>query len=71
MYIITPQSRPLDVLVTSIREFHIQNTVEMVDTISNMQVYDLNSKPHGGKSLRGIIYHAIGVRLYPPSGSEQ
>ena len=31
-----------------------------------MQISDLNSKPHGGKSLRDIIYRAIGVCLYPP-----
>ena len=41
----------------------------MVDTISNMQLSDLSSKPHGGKSLQNIIDRAIRARLYPPSVS--
>ena len=35
----------------------------MIDTRSNMQLYDLNSKPHGGKSLRDLIDPAIGVHF--------
>ena len=46
---ITPQSRPLDALITAINELHLRITFEMVDTISNMQLADINSKPHGGK----------------------
>ena len=42
---------------------------EMVDTRSNMQLADLNSKPHGGKSLQNIIDRAIGAQFYPPPGS--
>ena len=42
----------------------------MVDTRSNMQLADLNSKPHGGKSLRNLIDRAIEDRIYPPRGSE-
>ena len=38
----------------------------MVYTRSNMQLTDLNSKPHGGKSLRNLIDCAIGVWFYPP-----
>ena len=41
----------------------------MVDTRSNMQLADLNYKPHGGKSLRIIIDCAIGAQFYPPPGS--
>ena len=41
----------------------------MVDTRSNMQLADLNSKHHGRKSLRNIIDRAIGVCFYPPPGS--
>ena len=47
----------------------IRKIFEMVDTISNMQLVDLNSKPHGGKSLRNIIYCSIGSHLYPPTRS--
>ena len=43
----------------------------MVDTRSNMQLSDLNYKPHGGKILRDIVYLAIGSCFYPPPGSEK
>ena len=36
-----------------------------------MQLYDLNSKPSGGKSLRYFIDRAIGVLFYPPPGYDQ
>ena len=42
----------------------------MVDTKSNMQLSDLNYKPHGGKSLRYIIDRVIGAHFYPPPGLE-
>ena len=45
-------------------------TIDMVDTRSNMQLYDLNSKPHGGQSIRNLNDCAIGVRFYPPPGSK-
>ena len=35
-----------------------------------MQLADLNSKPHGGKSPRDIIDRVIGVCFYPPPESE-
>ena len=49
--IITPQSRPLDVLITALHELHLRKIFDMVDTRSNMQLAELNSKPHRGKSL--------------------
>ena len=69
-YIITPQARPLDVLITALHEHHIQKILEMVDTRSNMKLVDLTSKPHGEKSLRDITDCVIGVRFYPHPGSE-
>ena len=53
--IINPQSIPLDVLNNALYELHPRKTFEMLDTILNMQLADLNSKLHGGKSLRNII----------------
>ena len=67
--IITPQSRPLDVLITAIHELHLRKIFEMVETRSNLQLSDLNSKPHGVKILQNLIYRAIGVQFYPPTGS--
>ena len=46
---ITTQPRPPDVLITDFHELHLQKTFEMVDTIPNIQFFDLNSNPHGGK----------------------
>ena len=47
---ITPQVRPLDVLITALHELHIRKIFEMVDTRSSMQLDDLNSKPRDEKS---------------------
>ena len=65
--IIKTQSRPLGVLITALRELHLIKTFDMVDTRSNMQLSDLKSKPHGGKSIINIMSHSIGYRLCPPS----
>ena len=62
---ITPQARPLEVLITALHELYLRKTFDMVYTRSNMQLADLSSKPHGGKSLRNIIDRDIGARLYP------
>ena len=68
---ITPQSRPLDVLINDFHELHLSKIFDMVDIISNMGLDNLNYKPHGGKSHINIIDCAIGSRFYPPTGSEQ
>ena len=66
--IITPQSIPISALITALHELRIRKTFEMVDTRSYMQLSDLNSKPHGRKSLQNIIDFSISFRLYPPLG---
>ena len=71
MDIFTPQTIPLNVLITGLHELNLQKRFEMVDTRSYMQLDDLNSKPHGGKGLQDIINPAIGVCVYPPPGSKQ
>ena len=48
---IITQTRPLDVLISYLHELHPRKASEMVDTRSKMQLSDLNSKPHGRKSL--------------------
>ena len=42
----------------------------MVDTISNMQLADINYKLYVGKSLRYIVDRAIGIRFHPPLESK-
>ena len=66
--IITPQDININVLITDLHEFYLRKTFETVYTGSNMQLSDLNSKPHGGKILRYFIYRDIGVRFYTPPG---
>ena len=51
-YRIKTQSRNLDVIITAIHEHHIRKIFDILDTISNMQISELNSKTHGGLSLR-------------------
>ena len=58
---ITPQSRPIDVLITDLYKHHLLKTFDMVVTRFNMQLVDLNSKPCGGQSLRDIIDFSIGA----------
>ena len=48
---ITPQYKPLEILITTLHELQIRKTFDTVDTRSNMQLSGLNSKPHGEKSL--------------------
>ena len=69
-YIITLQYRPLDVLVTGLHKPNTRKIFEMVDTRSNMQLDNLNYKPHVRKSLRDLIYCVIGFRFYPTPVSE-
>ena len=57
--IITPQARPLGVIIAALHELHLQKTFEMVDTRSNMQLADLNFKPRGGITLRDLVDHVI------------
>ena len=66
---ITPQYRPIEILITALHKFHIRKKFVIVDTRSNMQISDHKSKPHGGKSLRDLIDQVIGVCLYPTQGS--
>ena len=68
--IINPQARYLNVLITVTHKLHLI-FFEMLDTISNMQLDYLNSKPNGVKFLIDIIDRAIRVRLYPPPLSKQ
>ena len=70
VYSITPQYRPLNLLITTLCGICLCKTFDMVDTRSNMQLADINSMPHGEKNLIDIIDRSIVVLLYPPPGSE-
>ena len=50
--------------------FVSENEIDMVDTRSNMQLSDLNFKPHGRKGLTNIIDSAIVARFFTPPVSE-
>ena len=59
----------LKMIMTDNHENNPRKISDIVDTISNLQLDDLNSKPHGGPILRDLINRKIGARLYPPPGS--
>ena len=42
---ITPQASPLDALITTLHDIYLCRKFDMVGTISNMQLADINSKP--------------------------
>ena len=67
---ITPQARPINILIIKLLEIHLLYTFYMVDTRSNIQLADINSKTCGVKGLIDIIDRAIGFRFYPPPVSE-
>ena len=50
-YRITPQARPKGFLITALHELCLLKTSEMVDTRSNIQLAELNSKPQGHPSV--------------------
>ena len=70
VYRITPYARPLNVLITDLRSFHLCKTFYMVDTRLKMQLAGLDSNTCGRKSLVYIIDCGIGVRFYHLPGSE-
>ena len=67
---ITNPVRQLDVLITTINDLHIHNTLDMLGTRSNIQFANINSKPHGRQSLRDIIDKTISVFFYTTLGSK-
>ena len=63
------QDRNIDVLITALHELCLRKKIEMVETRSNMQLANLNSKTHGRKSLRYFIDRSIGYHIYTPQVS--
>ena len=59
------QAINIDFLITDIHENYLCNIFDMMDSISNMKLSELNSKPHGIQSLRDIIDCSIGACFYP------
>ena len=66
---ITLQATPLKIFITALYGILLRKNIEVVYKRSNMQLVDLNSKRHGGKSLRDLIDRAILVCFYLPPGS--
>ena len=62
---ITNQAITLDVLINSLHEPHLRKKIDMLDTKSNTQLSDLNSKPNGEESISNIIDGSIVSHLYP------
>ena len=66
---ITPQARPIDVLITSLHEHHARGTFAIADCKSQLMLADFNSHPIGGDQLANRVFWAAGTRFLPPTNS--
>ena len=66
---ITPEARPLDVLITGLHEHKLRGTFSIHDCRSDLQLAYFNSKPLGGDLLANKVYWAVGARYLPPKNS--
>ena len=67
---ITSRVRHLDVPLAHLQEKYLHEIFIPVYKNTSLQPADVNTKPHGGTSLRKIILPIIGFSSYPPSDSE-
>ena len=67
---ITPGIRHLDVPIAFLQEQFQRHSFKPIYTNTTDQPADINTKPHGGGSLRKIILSLIGFQHFPPSTSE-
>ena len=52
---ITPQVTPTNELIATLHGHHLCKKIDMVDKRSNINFYNLNSKPNGLQSLGDLI----------------
>ena len=67
---LTPQVHHLDTMITWLHENFIKKILLLKYTNTKCQKADLNTKPHGGESLKSMLLPLIGYSFYPPSNSE-
>jgi hypothetical protein len=67
---LTPQARPLDVLITSLHDHHKRGTFKIASCSTKLMLADYNSKPLSGDILLDKILWSIGSRFYPPKNTD-
>ena len=67
---LTPQVRHLDVPIAWLHEQWLRKVFEVIYTNTKLQKADINTKPHGGATLKDIILDLIGFKYFPPSNSQ-
>ena len=67
---ITPNVRHLDVPLAFLHEQYLRKIYDLYYIPTNLHSADVNTKPHGGGSLKKIILDLIGYSSFPPASSE-
>ena len=67
---ITPNVRHLDVPLAYLHEQYLRKIFDLHYIITSLQQADINTKPHGGGSLKNVILDLIGFSFYPPASSD-
>ena len=67
---ITSNVRHLDVPLSYLQEQYRRQLFKLHWTHTTLQNADINTKPHGGLSLKSVILKLIGFDHFPPAQSE-
>ena len=67
---LTPRIKHLDIPMTILHEDHRRGVYVAAYCPTDLNISDVNIKPHGGVTLQKKIMWTTGYRYYPPAGSE-
>ena len=67
---LTPRIKHLDIPMTILHEDHQREICVAAYCPTDLNISDVNTKPHGGVTLQKKILWTTGLRYYPPAGSE-
>lgn len=67
---ISAEARDVDARICQLHQYKLTGVFTAVDTRSQAQLADINSKPSSGNALEENISYVIGKRFYPPPDSE-
>jgi len=65
-----PRLHHVDVLITSLHEWHLMQHFALSYTKSELMIADANTKPQAGPNYLRHVHLAHGVRFYPPLDSD-
>ena len=61
----SPQSRPIDVLITTLNEHHLRRTYKIGYVKTSLMIKNLNTKPLSGYTLLHPVLWTVSHRFYP------